>query len=302
MLNLNGYDVIVVLGPTASGKTRFACQLAATHNGEIISADSRQVYKRLNIGTGKDLDSYLVNGKPIPYHLIDIVEPDAPFFLHHYQTLLFNSIASIRRNGKLPIVCGGTGLYLSALYKAYELTAVPENETLRRTLQTLSKEELLKRLHQFPAQHTQHIDTHSVKRIIRGIEVAAHLQRHPTPPKIWPTYNIKYIGIHVSKEVRIKRIRERLQERLKHGLIQEAEDLVASGISHQRLQFLGLEYKYLSHYLLGQCTQHECIKNLETAIIQYAKRQMTWFRKMEKEIALEWIDPVTHPSSSHPTT
>ncbi len=302
MLNLNGYDVIVVLGPTASGKTRFACELAATHNGEIISADSRQVYKRLNIGTGKDLDSYVVNGKSIPYHLIDIVEPDAPFFLHHYQELLFNSIANIRRNGKLPIVCGGTGLYLSALYKTYELTAVPENESLRRTLQTLSKEELLKRLHQFPKPHTQHIDTHSVKRIIRGIEVATYLQSHPTPPKIWPTYNIKYLGIHVSKEVRIKRIRQRLQERLKQGLIQEVEELLASGVSHQRLQFLGLEYKYLSHYLLDQYTETECINLLETAIIQYAKRQMTWFRKMEKEINLEWIEPMTNTSQSNSTS
>lgn len=290
-----GYDVIVVLGPTACGKTNFACQLAARYNGEIISADSRQVYRHLTIGTGKDLNAYQVNGQAIPYHLIDIADPDTPFYLHQFQAALFEAIQTIRQKGKLPIVCGGTGLYLSALYTSYELTAVPENEELRNKLRPLDKNELIRQLNTFPEQWTKHVDRQSAKRLIRGIEVATYLQENHLQPTIWPSYTVKYLGLSVSKETRIERISKRLRDRINEGLIAEGEHLLKMGITHERLQFLGLEYKQVSHYLLGQCDKETFIKNLETAIIQYAKRQMTWFRKMEKEVAIEWIDPLTSP-------
>lgn len=291
----SGYDVIVVLGPTACGKTNFACQLAARYNGEIISADSRQVYRHLNIGTGKDLQSYQVNGQSIPYHLIDIIDPETPFYLHQFQTALFQSIDIIRTRGKLPIVCGGTGLYLSALYTPYELTAVPENPDLRNQLLKLNKDELIRQLDTFPPEYTQHVDRQSVKRLIRGIEIALFQQKNKIQTIIRPSYSVKYIGLSVSKETRIERISARLKERIKEGLIEEGESLLKMGLTHERLQFLGLEYKHLSHYLLGQCDKETFIKNLETSIVQYAKRQMTWFRKMEKEVDIEWINPLTSP-------
>lgn len=291
MQDFNEYDVVVVLGPTASGKTNYACQLAYEHNGEIISADSRQVYKHLNIGTGKDLESYVVNDTPIPYHLIDIIDPNEQFYLHQYQHLLFDSIANIKQRGKLPIVCGGTGLYLNALYTSYELTAVPENESLRNELLLLSKDQLLQRLQTYSTTHTHHVDTNSEKRIIRGIEVAEYLSHNRLTPVEWKKYKIKWLGINVDKEERNARISKRLINRIENGLIEEVEHLLKNGITHERLQFLGLEYKFISYYLLSQYDKETFIKKLETAIHQFAKRQMTWFRKMEKEIGIEWILP-----------
>jgi tRNA dimethylallyltransferase len=287
--NFNEYDLVVVLGPTASGKTNYACQLAYNHNGEIISADSRQVYKHLNIGTGKDLESYVVNDTPIPYHLIDIIEPSEQFYLYQYQQLLFDSIADIQQRGKLPIVCGGTGLYLNALYTSYKLTAIPENELLRTELLLLTKNQLLQRLQTYPTIHTHHVDTNSAKRIIRGIEVAEYLSHNPLAPKEWEKYKIKWLGINVNKEERNSRISKRLITRIENGLIEEVEHLLKHGITHERLQFLGLEYKFISYYLLGQYNKETFIKNLETAIHQFSKRQMTWFRKMEKEVSIEWV-------------
>ncbi len=289
MQNLNEYDVVVVLGPTASGKTKYACQLAYEHRGEIISADSRQVYKHLNIGTGKDLESYVVNDTPIPYHLIDLLEPNEQFFLHQYQQLAFDCIEDIKQRGKLPIVCGGTGLYLNALYTSYELTAIPKNETLRSELLLLSKEQLLQRLQTYPTKNIQHVDINSEKRIIRGIEVAEYLSHKHLIAKEWKKYKIKWLGIDVTKEERNARISKRLVTRIENGLIEEVEHLLKNGITHERLQFLGLEYKFISLYLLGQYDKQTFMKNLETAIHQFAKRQMTWFRKMEKEVTIEWV-------------
>lgn len=287
--NFSEYDVVVVLGPTASGKTGFACKLAYEHHGEIISADSRQVYKHLNIGTGKDLESYVVNGHAIPYHLIDIIEPTDQFYLYQFQELLFQTIADIKSRGKLPIVCGGTGLYLSALYNSYELTAVPENMELRKELTGLSKEELLEKLNTFPKSRIQHVDTNSSKRIIRGIEVASYLTSHNIQIKVLPQYKVKYLGIDVSKEERNTRISKRLLHRVENGLIKEGKWLLNNGLTSERMKFLGLEYKFLSEHLSGEYDKATFINNLETAIHQYAKRQMTWFRKMEKEVEIEWV-------------
>jgi tRNA dimethylallyltransferase len=288
--NFNGYDVVVVLGPTACGKTNFACQLAYTHDGEIISADSRQVYKQLNIGTGKDLDSYIVNGKKIPYHLIDIVEPQEQFYLHQYQGLLFKAIADITSRGKMPIICGGTGLYLSALYTSYELTAVPENLELRHELLLLNKEQLLLRLDSFPESTVAHVDRNSIKRIVRGIEVAEHLSQHQLNPKKLPKYKIKYLQLSITKEARNARISLRLKQRMENGLIEEAEGLLNQGLTHERLRFLGLEYKFLSEYLCDEYDKTLLFSKLETAIQQYAKRQMTWFRRMEREVEMEKVE------------
>lgn len=298
---------MVVLGPTASGKTKLACQLAYELNGEIISADSRQVYKGLNIGAGKDLNEYVVNGRPIPYHLIDIWDTDKQFYLSDYIRELKKVFEAITSRGKLPIICGGTGLYLEVLEKDHSYTQIPENLELRNKLNELSKEELIQKLRSINNELVtlsgvegpeNTVDLNSKKRIIRGIEIAEHLKQHPHLKKEELIYKPKYIGINVDTETRNKRIDDRLTYRLEHGLIEEAEDLLKQGISHERLQFLGLEYKFLSYYLQGKITKEELYTKLSTAIHQFAKRQMTWFRRMERNgIKIEWVDVKTFDPS-----
>jgi tRNA dimethylallyltransferase len=289
---MTNYNCIVVLGPTASGKTHLACQLAYALNGEIISADSRQVYRHLNIGTGKDLQEYTVEGRKIPYHLIDVIEPDAQFYLHEFTQLLKKSFEEITSRKKLPIVCGGTGLYLEALKKDFSLTRIKENPALRQELEHLSKEDLLGRLKTFPDTYTQQVDVHSKKRIIRGIEIAEHFsktgevfQKQELP------YKPFYIGIKTEVELRKKLISERLKKRIDEGLIAEVEGLLKRGITHQRLALFGLEYKFVSKYLQNEISKEDLFLLLQTAIFQFAKRQMTWFRKMEKEgVGILWVD------------
>lgn len=285
-------NCIVILGPTASGKTHLACQLALHLNGEIISADSRQVYKRLNIGTGKDLDEYTVNGKTIPYHLIDIVEPGEQFYLHQFIAGLKKSFDQIRSAHKLPIICGGTGLYLDALRKDFSLTQVPEDPVFRKKMESLSKEELIAQLNSYPERFTQQVDRHSKKRLLRGIEIANYFSLgNPVPEKTERPYRPLYVGLEVSPEERKQRITRRLHQRLA-GLIEETEALLKEGITHERLAFFGLEYKFASLFLLQKITKEELMVQLETAIFQFAKRQMTWFRKMEKEgVTIHWVKP-----------
>lgn len=290
---MNNNNCIVVLGPTASGKTKFACNLTFHLNGEIISADSRQVYKHLNIGTGKDLEEYTVKGTKIPYHLIDVCEPDEQFFLHDFVKLLHKSFTDIQSRNKLPIICGGTGLYLDALHTDYSFTQVPENYDLRDKLSQLSKAELIEILKQYPSAENrkQEVDLNSVKRIIRGIEIAEYFKTHKDIQKTELPYKPIYFGIKVSKEERNKRIDERLKQRLQNGLIEEVEGLLKKGITHQRLEFLGLEYKFISYYLQKLITKEELFIQLSTAIHQYAKRQMTWYRRMEKNgIEIKWVN------------
>ncbi|MGZ4098818.1 MAG: tRNA (adenosine(37)-N6)-dimethylallyltransferase MiaA [Bacteroidia bacterium] len=287
------YNCMVVLGPTASGKTHLACQLAYALNGEIISADSRQVYKHLNIGTGKDLQEYEINGKKIPYHLIDIRKPGEQFYLHEFMELCLEAFNKIQAQGKLPVICGGTGLYLDSLRKDFSLTQVKENPILRKELEKLSKEELWSKLQIFPSHLTDHTDINSVKRLIRAIEVAHFVERNPdaitSSVKIYQPF---YIGIDVSIEERKRKITERLISRINNGLIEETEDLLKDGIPHERLEFLGLEYKFTSLFIRKLITREEFIKQLQTAIFQFSKRQMTWFRKMEKEgVKIHWIRP-----------
>lgn len=289
------HNCLVVLGPTASGKTHLACQLAYHLNGEIISADSRQVYKGLDIGTGKDLEEYEIKGKKTPYHLIDICEVNSQFYLHDFIRELKKSFLEITGRGHLPIICGGTGLYLEALEKDHSLTQIPEDHELRNKINDLSKEELLKILRSSRVTQSgdegYSVDPSSKKRIIRGIEIAEYLKTNPLPKKEKIIYKPKYLGIKINKEERNKRIDERLKQRLENGLIEEVEGLLKKGVTHQRLQFLGLEYKFISFYLLKQITKKELYIQLSTAIHQFAKRQMTWYRRMEKNgIEIEWVE------------
>lgn len=289
------YNCIVVLGPTASGKTRLACQLAYELNGEIISADSRQVYKGLNIGAGKDLQEYVINGKTIPYHLIDIVEPGEQFYLHQFAEELGKAFNAIGLRGNVPIICGGTGLYLDALRKDFSFTQIKEDHELRGQLELLSKEELIERIKKYPADLIQQVDLNSNKRIIRGIEIAEHLSKTQTPPqKKELPYRPYYLGIKTDTELRKKRISERLIKRVDEGLLKEVQGLLQQGMSHERLEFLGLEYKFVSWYLQNNISKEDMLTKLQTAIFQFAKRQMTWFRKMEKEgVKIHWTEAET---------
>lgn len=286
------YNCIVVLGPTASGKTRLACQLANILGGEIISADSRQVYKGLDIGTGKDLEEYIVEGNPIPYHVINIANPEEQFYLHQFSEALKVAFDAIHQRNKWPIICGGTGLYLDALRKDFSFTQIKENERLREELNPLPKEELLTRLNTYPPAFTEHVDRNSKKRIVRGIEIAEYLLTTGTPlQQAELPYLPFYIGIKSDVSLRRKNISERLKKRIHSGLIEEVELLLKNGLTHERLELLGLEYKFVSYYLKGQLTKEELLTQLETAIVQFAKRQMTWFRKMEKEgVEIHWLE------------
>ena len=286
------YNCIALIGPTASGKTKLACKLAYYLNGEIISADSRQVYKHLTIGTGKDLESYTVNNKKINYYLIDIIEPQQQFYLHDCIRELKKAFDTITDHEKFPIICGGSGLYIDALRKDFSLTQIKENENLRLELVKLSKVELQQKLISYSNINLSHTDVNSTKRLIRAIEIAEAMKSSETNfTKTELPYKPYYIGISVNNEERKNLINKRLHFRLENGLIEETEWLLNNGINHERLQFLGLEYKFLSYYLQHKISKEELHTKLSTAIYQFSKRQMTWFRKMEKEgVKINWID------------
>ena len=281
----------MVLGATASGKTSLACQLSYQLNGEIISADSRQVYQLLNIGTGKDLHEYEVNGQTIPYHLIDILPPQEQFYLHQFISKLKMAFQEIRERKKIPIIAGGTGLYLDTLRKDFSLTQIPEDNSLRSDLNLLSKPELLKLLAAYTPSLTKHIDLNSKKRIVRGIEIAEYIKQHGEINKqVITDYLPFYIGIDSDIETRKQRISTRLSHRLENGLIEEVEGLLNLGLSKERLQLFGLEYKFVLLFIENKISKDELLTGLLTAIYQFAKRQMTWFRKMEKEgVKIHWV-------------
>ncbi|MBP9069920.1 MAG: tRNA (adenosine(37)-N6)-dimethylallyltransferase MiaA, partial [Bacteroidia bacterium] len=236
------------------------------------------------------LGEYKVKGKKIPYHLIDVCDVNTQFYLHDFIRELKKSFTELTERGHLPIICGGTGLYLEALEKDHHMTLVPENEALRNKLSKASHEELVKLLFSLRGPHIKLIDPTSKKRIIRGLEIYEYSKENPVPEKRELIYKPKYIGIKISKEERNKRIDVRLKQRLENGLIEEVEGLLKKGVSHERLQFLGLEYKFISQYLLKQINKKELFTLLSTAIHQFAKRQMTWYRRMEKNgIEIEWV-------------
>ncbi|MCM1109202.1 MAG: tRNA (adenosine(37)-N6)-dimethylallyltransferase MiaA [Clostridium sp.] len=287
---MDKYNLITILGPTASGKTSLAVALAHRSNGEIISADSRQVYRRMDIGTGKDLSDYLHEGQVVPYHLIDIVEPGYKYNVFEYQRDFLKAYESVRERGCLPVLCGGTGLYLESVLRGYRLLPVPENPHLRQTLEGLSLEELTRRLSGYKKLHnTTDVDT--CKRAIRAIEIEEYYIEHHVEDRPFPALRSLVIGIDIDRDLRRERITDRLQQRLQEGMVSEVKALLDEGIPAEDLIYYGLEYKYLTLYVTGQLSYDEMFHSLEIAIHQFAKRQMTWFRGMERRgIEIHWLD------------
>ncbi len=283
------YELITILGPTASGKTPFAAALADALNTEIISADSRQVYKGMTIGTGKDLGDYMVNGKQIPYHLIDTCEPGEKYNVFEYQHDFHQVYEAIRAKGKLPILCGGTGLYIESVLKAYKLLAVPENPELREKLKDKSLEELETILKTYKELHNK-TDLDSAKRAVRAIEIEEYyLTQEPDKNRFEPLSSL-IIGIDIDRELRREKISRRLKTRLEEGMLDEVQALLDSGLTPDDLIYYGLEYKYLTLHLTGELSYSEMFSQLETAIHQFAKRQMTWFRGMERKgFIIHWL-------------
>ena len=283
--------MITILGPTASGKTPVAAHLAAEIGGEIISADSRQVYRRMDIGTGKDLADY---GK-VPYHLIDICEPGTKYNLFEYQQDFFDAYQDIQRRGAVPILCGGTGLYIEAVLKGYKLSPVPQNPVLRSSLEGKSLDELTKMLVELKARNGSHMhnktDVDSCQRAIRAIEIETYNLEHPMPRRELPPVESLIVGIDIDRELRRQKITRRLKARLDEGMIDEVKRLLDEGIPAKDLIYYGLEYKFVTEYLTGKSSYDEMFQRLEIAIHQFAKRQMTWFRGMERRgFKINWID------------
>lgn len=284
------YNLLSVIGPTASGKTNFAVQLTLALDGEIISADSRQVYRGMDIGTGKDLDEYVVDGRRVPCHLIDIADAGDKYNVFEYQSDFLNVWNSCCQRQVVPVLCGGSGLYVEAVLKGYKLLAVPVNEALRESLSGLTLQELAVKLASYKKLHnTTEIDT--AKRAIRAIEIEEYYRTHPYEEKDFPMIHSLIVGVDVSREVRRERITKRLHERLEHGMVDEVRRILDSGVAPEDLIYYGLEYKFLTLYIIGQLTYDEMVAQLNVAIHQFAKRQMTWFRKMERDgFDIRWLD------------
>ena len=299
--------MITILGPTASGKTPVAVRLAAEIGGEVISADSRQVYRRMDIGTGKDLGDYIISRseecgawsentpRKIPYHLIDIREPGTKYNLFEYQQDFFDVYEDIRSRGAVPILCGGTGLYIEAVLKGYHLSPVPQNQALRDRLEGKSLAELTEKLVKLKSQNGSNMhnttDVDSCQRAIRAIEIETYNLEHPTPRRELPPVDSLIIGINIDRELRREKITRRLKARLEEGMVDEVKALLDEGIPAEDLIYYGLEYKFLTEYLTGQLSYDEMFSRLEIAIHQFAKRQMTWFRGMERRgFKINWID------------
>ena len=293
------HQMITILGPTASGKTPVAARLAGEIGGEVISADSRQVYRRMDIGTGKDLGDYRLNIKHetlnIRYHLIDIREPGTKYNLFEYQQDFFDAYEDIRSRGAVPILCGGTGLYIEAVLKGYKLSPVPQNQQLRDSLEGKSLVELTQLLTELKARNGSNMhnttDVDSCQRAIRAIEIETYNLEHPTPRRELPAVDSIIIGIDIDRELRREKISSRLKKRLEEGMVDEVRGLLAEGIPPEDLIYYGLEYKFITEYLTDQISYDEMFKRLEIAIHQFAKRQMTWFRGMERRgFVIHWID------------
>ena len=283
--------MITILGPTASGKTPLAASLAKEIGGEIISADSRQVYRRMDIGTGKDLEDY----GDIPYHLIDIAEPGTKYNLFQYQQDFFDAYNNIIGRGKIPILCGGTGLYIEAVLKGYQLSPVPQNPELRKRLEDKALDELTQMLVELKQQNGSNMhnktDVDSCQRAIRAIEIETYNLQHPVPRRELPPVDSVIIGVNIDREARRQKITNRLKARLEGGMVDEVRSLLNEGIPAEDLIYYGLEYKFVTEYVTGQTAYDEMFQRLEIAIHQFAKRQMTWFRGMERRgFTIHWID------------
>ncbi|NCO55200.1 MAG: tRNA (adenosine(37)-N6)-dimethylallyltransferase MiaA [Bacteroidetes bacterium] len=284
------YNIITILGPTATGKTKFAAQLCNSVNGEIISADSRQVYRNMNIGTGKDIEDYIVNNVSIPYHLIDIVDAGYQYNVFEFQRDFLVAYNKIKNNNKTPVLCGGTGLYIDAVLKGYKLIDVPVNLELRKTLENKSLQQLTEILKKYKTLHNK-TDVDTIKRAIRAIEIEEYYKYNNVQEKEYPKINSLIIGINCDRELRRKRITARLKNRISEGLIDEVKNLLDSGLKPEQLTYYGLEYKFITEYIIGKYSFDEFFTKLEIAIHQFAKRQMTYFRGMERKgTKIYWID------------
>ncbi len=283
-------DLITILGPTASGKTALAAHLADRLHTEIISGDSRQVYRTMDLGTGKDLVDYLINGRSVPYHLIDIVEPGTKYNVFEYQHDFLKAYNSIRMKGLCPVLCGGSGMYIESVLKGYKLLPVPENIELRKSLEIKTLVELKEILSAYKELHNS-TDVDTVKRAIRAIEIETFYERAPKEIRDFPMLNSLIIGLDVDRELRRERISRRLRQRLDEGMIDEVRQIIERGVQPEDLIYYGLEYKYLTLFVIGQLTYEEMFTQLEIAIHQFAKRQMTWFRGMERRgFKIHWIN------------
>ena len=284
------YDLITILGPTASGKTPLAAALADRMGTEIISGDSRQVYRRMDLGTGKDLVDYTVDGRQVPYHLIDIVEPGYKYNVFEYQRDFLKAYEEISAKGKTPILCGGTGMYIESVLKGYRLLPVPENPELRASLEGKSLEELTHILEGYKKLHNS-TDVDTCKRAIRAIEIEEYYKQQPPEYREFPSLKSLIVGVDIDRELRREKITRRLKQRLEEGMVDEVRGLLAEDIPAENLIYYGLEYKFLTQYAIGEISYDEMFLQLETAIHQFAKRQMTWFRGMERRgFTIHWLD------------
>ncbi len=283
-------NLICILGPTASGKTRLAALLANEINGEVISADSRQVYRNMDLGTGKDYDDYRVHNRSIPVHLIDIVDAGYKYNIYEYQKDFVPVFQQVTARDNMPILCGGSGMYLEGVLRAFRLINVPHDYRLRKSLEGKSMEELTAILSSFKQLHNI-TDISTRKRVVRAIEIEKYYAAHPDIEHDFPNLSSIVFGIDLDRDTRRKRISERLVKRVDAGMIGEVQQLLDSGIPPSTLIYYGLEYKFITNYLIGDFSYEEMMKKLETAIHQFAKRQMTWFRGMEKRgITIHWLD------------
>lgn len=287
---MNNYELITIIGPTASGKTAFAAALAARLDTEIISGDSRQVYRSMDIGTGKDLADYVVDGKQIPYHLIDICNPGDKYNVFEYQHDFHKAFEEIQKKGKLPILCGGTGMYIESVLRGFKLLDVPQNPSLRESLKGKSLAELEQILASYKVLHNK-TDVDSAQRAIRAIEIEEFYKTEAPDKREYAPINSLIIGVDIDRELRREKISRRLRARLDEGMVDEVRAILATGVKPEDLIYYGLEYKFLTLYIIGQLTYDEMVSQLEIAIHQFAKRQMTWFRGMERRgLHIHWLD------------
>lgn len=287
---MNNYELITIIGPTASGKTAFAAALAARLDTEIISGDSRQVYHSMDIGTGKDLADYVVDGKQIPYHLIDICNPGDKYNVFEYQHDFHKAFEEIQKKGKLPILCGGTGMYIESVLRGFKLLDVPQNPALRESLKGKSLAELEQILASYKVLHNK-TDVDSAQRAIRAIEIEEFYKTEAPDKREYASINSLIIGVDIDRELRREKISRRLRARLDEGMVDEVRAILATGVKPEDLIYYGLEYKFLTLYIIGQLTYDEMVSQLEIAIHQFAKRQMTWFRGMERRgLHIHWLD------------
>ena len=285
------YNLITILGPTATGKTGLAAHLAAKMNGEIISADSRQIYRGMDLGTGKDYADYFVDGVEIPSHLVDIENAGVHYNVFRFQTDFIRVFEEIQSRNKFPVLCGGSGLYIEAVLKNYRLIEVPPNKDLRKELEGKTLTELTEILKNLKPKLHNHTDVETDRRAIRAIEIEKYYAENPQFDSSFPEIRSLNIGIDFDRELRRQRISTRLKQRLEEGMLDEVQKLLDSGLTPEQLIYYGLEYKYLTLHLTGELSYNEMYRQLEIAIHQFAKRQMTWFRGMEKRgTKIHWID------------